>query len=417
MQPEQQASDDNCHIFFPIAIPTCLENIPTSSLPTHLDVVAAKKLVLALYVQIALALKNKDDKAAEKRLRQLMLCSLSVTVRIHLGLSETDKLLEANRCSAVLKGLGNRVADSWLTWSLRALTLADIQQIKLSGSEKCASALTRVGLTYEGKAVNKNQAQCLAASSSLLTPEAVDILKTIERRHGSKPLTSEYTKLLRVYKVVQSHTVVAKSMLSPQEAVVCFLKAALTALAREVVDDCFFTITALDPPHKHGFVSLVLTRCRLLCYLTSLVGVFSSADSSSSACKKEMEDLLQDMTDPVEFNRLFPVDTTQAPATEASEPPVSALESRLECVKHAAGKKLCQLLHDIQDGSHDEALHSLAGESEFEQIVTDPERESDSNIGELVKEIRAFTSTLESSRAQSPEAQSFLRNALNLQQI
>ena len=71
----------------PVTVPVGVSSIPASQ-PTGLEIIAGRKIVLALLLAMSLAIKAN----AMQRLTQLVKCSLSVTLRMHLSMGEKDRV-------------------------------------------------------------------------------------------------------------------------------------------------------------------------------------------------------------------------------------------------------------------------------------------------------------------------------------
>ncbi|CAE7794739.1 unnamed protein product [Symbiodinium sp. CCMP2592] len=392
-----------------LSIPACLDAVPTTTLPTFVKAIGAQKMCMAFYVMLALAFREKD----EQRVKELMLLSLGVTVSFFVNLNETERIVEQTRANFQAKSLGKSCADSWLTWSLRAIRVAELHSVKLSGSDKSATALGDLGLKMDGKSVSRNHTQCLGLQQAMLTEDSIALLRTTERLFKEKPLTQDYTKLLRILKVVQNASAHHRASYDMVETANWVISACLVELLRGSVEPSFFTVSALDPLHKPGFVALLITRHRLINYLSCVVSVLDDA-----ASKTEMQAVLQHFLTPIAFNEKFPVrssaaesggSTGQDPSDdkqeEVAEEGSSPLQDLQASLKHMCSKKLATLLHDCMDGAYDEGLVEVATNSKFEEVVTDPAQMEKSDKGDkktlanLVVAVRGFQAMLENARA------------------
>ncbi|CAE6929897.1 unnamed protein product [Symbiodinium sp. CCMP2592] len=369
-----------------LSIPACLDAVPTTTLPTFVKAIGAQKMCMAFYVMLALAFREKD----EQRVKELMLLSLGVTVSFFVNLNETERIVEQTRANFQSKSLGKSCADSWLTWSLRAIRVAELHSVKLSGSDKSATALGDLGLKMDGKSVSRNHTQCLGLQQAMLTEDSIALLRTTERLFKEKPLTQDYTKLLRILKVIQNASAHHRASYDMVETANWVISACLAELLRGSVEPSFFTVSALDPLHKPGFVALLITRHRLINYLSCVVSVLDDA-----ASKTEMQAVLQHFLTPIAFNEKFPVrssaaesggSTGQDPSDdkqeEVAEEGSSPLQDLQASLKHMCSKKLAALLHDCMDGAYDEGLVEVATNSKFEEVVTDPAQMEKSDKGE-----------------------------------
>ena len=398
-----------------LSIPACLDEVP-ATLPTFVMAIGAQKVCMAFYIAVAVAFRQGN----EERIRELMCCSLSVTVAFHLGLNETEKIVEQTKANHAAKSLGKLCSDTWLSWSLRAMRVAELHGIKLSGSDKSATAIGDLGLKMDGKPVSRNHTQCLGLQQLMLTEDSISLLRTTERLWKEKPLTQDYTKLLRILKVIQNAGAHHRASYDMVETTQWVLSACLVELLRGSVEPSFFTVSALDPLHRPGFVALLITRQRLINYLSCVVSVLDN-----SVAKTEMEAVMQHFLTPIAFNEKFPVKSAggaasataaesggstgmdldqekQEEVTEESSP----LQELQAGLKHMCSKKLCTLLYDCMDGTYDEGLVEVATNSKFEEVVTDPgqmEQKSDKGekktLAKLVVEVRGFQAMLENARA------------------
>ncbi|CAE7478039.1 unnamed protein product [Symbiodinium natans] len=379
------------HILCPFTMSGTVPKIPADTLPTKINVISGSRLLSSFYVQLAQAFKENN----EDRVNLLMKASLSWTVTVYVNVSPQGRLLEENKLNTAMKAAGKHLGESWLSWSLRALQMASLEDVKLSGSDKSAADLNRTGLTLEGKPVNKNHTQCLMLQSQLLSGTSVQLLKDIERIYSPKALTQDYTKIMRVCKVCQGHMVVVKNILPGAEAVEIFLRSALVTLHRRVTDAAFFSITTIDPQNKVGYVSLVLTRYRIMHYLSNLVGFVEE-----SASKKEMQDqVLHVFQDPLLFHATFPVSEEGVLDEEVANRVKAGLG-------HNCSRELLSLCQKITEGHFDEALLTLAADAELEKTLSSSHKEDDKVVGVLVAAIRQFGNLLESVRQGQSRAQS-----------
>ena len=383
-------------------------------LPHHVNLVSGQKAFFAFYVALANALRINDN----DRVKELMIFSLSTTVRLFLGMDSSTMLLEINGVNNHMKSLGNLCEDSWLTWSLRAQDFAVLHNVRLSGSDKCASSLNKLGLNYLGQPLNKNHAHTLGLQSQMLCDEAIEVLRAMDRLYNSRPLTKDYTKLLRLLKAVQGQaTVAGKTTFVATDAVTYVISFIFVELLRGSIDANFLTVAALDPLSKPGFVSLLLTRQRVLQYLNSLVSVMED-----SKAKTEMQTVMTDIfLEPERWNNTFPsehatetheeteagpIGTASGGSTEQSNTQGSALDGFLAKLQHASSKKLAQLAHGVNSGDYDKGLVLVASDSKLEEVLNDGERvKKEPQLQSLNTHLRAFEALLETARAVSCSGQ------------
>ena len=104
--------------------------------------------------------------------------------------------------------------------------------------------------------MTRNRTSCLNLQQSMRKDEAVQVLRHTERLYKSRPLTKDYTKMLRILGLVQKSAANCKV---GYNMTLFVLQACLVELLRGFADETFFTVSALDPPSKPGFMSLLST--------------------------------------------------------------------------------------------------------------------------------------------------------------
>ena len=210
-----------------------------------------------------------------------------------------EKLIEQTNQNLAWKKVGDLCTDTWLSWSRRALKICYLAGERPVGSDKGASTLAKLGVFWASNVMNKNLAQALAAQHNTLSAESYQLLRRLEMRHGAAVLTTDYTKLLRLLKVVNASVLVTKHSWSGDNCFQHIVKAMHLALDRGHADPGFWKVTVIDPANqKPGWCHVVFARVRFVLWVQSLL-----SHMSENKAKKEMQDIVADFVDPEVFQR------------------------------------------------------------------------------------------------------------------
>jgi hypothetical protein len=228
---------------FPLALDAYASDasqLDTKGRPKKIDLVSGHALVWAWYYATACALHASDAML----IRKLYHCALSATIRVRVLADSAAVTLLSIRCSETYVGAEKGLADSFLVWAEKALSVVDSRQ----SSAKVASEMDGKGVTYAGAKVSKQMVLAAQAVVSVMTARSRLALQAIERCYGRGVIGNSYAKLQGIARMSKMGTTAEVA----QELASFALGGMFLALHLKQAPPKFFTVEAMEKSKRDG---------------------------------------------------------------------------------------------------------------------------------------------------------------------
>ena len=401
LEPETPKHPNKPIIRFPVALEGVARATPpvpgkgvSGGLGVQLLPLSGHAYLYAWYYQAFLAVSKEDV----VRARLLYECALTTTICVRVS-TDTQEIAEASaKCSERVRSEAKVVVDNFVTFSQKVLMIAGSAKPELK-------FLVDKEIRYNGGLINATMLRC-ALQVSKLSEAARDLIGMIDRTFGREVLSLSYNKLRNLLYTCSPG---AKHDVVSTELAEWSLQTLFCTLVRKEAEPDEFKVETFSKGRdgRPSWVAVAIAQHGVVEHLAAIVAGLRKSNSSLAT---QLEDkVLPKFANPAAYNSAFPVASaageTGEPDEDAQVDLGEAYMASLANTLPRGGMLLAEMLRKVYDGSYDEPLAEIAGDTQSSSVSALLANASADSLGQLGKDMRELLRTLHASESVVPSSE------------